>query len=217
VADKKPTKAERRDEAKTRRIEEMRRRERKARTRKLVTSLIVLVVVAGAVVGIVLASQNSKKDVKALNVLAAQAGCTDIQTFKDQGQVHINPPATFNYNSKPPTSGSHYPSPDQTGVHTAQIQNETQVHNLEHGHVIIHYNGLSDALITKLEGIVKTDPTRIVVEPYKDMPYKVAMTAWTTLIGCDNPNDKVVDLAVAFTKKYKGNGPEGDLPGTPRT
>jgi hypothetical protein len=217
VGDKRPTKAERRDEAKQRRIEEMRRRQRRAQTRRLMTIAGVVVVIVAIAAVIVFAQKGSKKKTEDLNKLAAAAGCSNLEEPKDLGQGHIAPPETVQYNSTPPTSGKHYDSPDQTGVHVAQIQNEVQVHNLEHGHIAIHYNNISEDLTTKLEAVVKVDARRVIVEPYKTMSYKVALTAWGKIIGCNNPNDKVVDLATEFAKRFKGKGPEGDIPGTPRT
>lgn len=217
MTDKRPTKAERREEAKQRRLAEMKKRERVVRRRKLMRLVAVAAVIAVVVAVIAIAQQGGKKATQDLNKLVATAGCSPLEQPKDLGQQHVQPPQTIQYNSTPPTSGSHYSSPDQTGVHVAQIQNEIQVHNLEHGHVIVHYNNTSEDVTTKLEDIAKDDPTRIIVEPYKTMSYKVALTAWGRIIGCNNPNDKVVDLAKDFAKRHKGKGPEGDIPGTPRT
>jgi hypothetical protein len=219
VTDKRPTKQERRDEAKQRRIAEIRRRQRQARVRKITTYAVVGVVVIAAVVGVLLAQKSSKKDVSAFTTLAHEAGCQDVLSPKLQTAGHVPRPQTVQYDSKPPTSGLHWSdagSPAPTGVHTTQIEDEAQVHNLEHSHVIIHYNGVSSDLQTKLEDLVSIDARRIIVEPYTTMTYKVAFTAWGHLVGCSTPNDKVIDAAKAFIALYKAKaGPESDLPGTP--
>lgn len=45
-----------------------------------------------------------------------------------------------NYNSNPPTSGDHYASPADWGVHSEPVADEYVVHNLEHGGVWLTYN-----------------------------------------------------------------------------
>ena len=219
MTDKRPTKQQRRDDAKQRRLAEMKRRERQARTRKITTYVVIAVVVAGAAVGIALAQSGKKVSNTNFNAQMRAAGCEDILSPKDQGQGHVVRPQVVQYDSTPPTSGQHWSdagAPAPTGVHTTQLENEVQVHNLEHSHVIIHYSGISADLQTKLENLASVDPTRIIVEPYQGMKYKVAFTAWDHLVGCSNPNGNIVDAAKAFALKYKGKaGPEGDLPGTP--
>ena len=40
------------------------------------------------------------------------------------------------------------------------------------------------------------------------MPYAVAATAWTHLLGCPKMNDKVFDAIRAFRLAYVDKGPE---------
>ena len=44
--------------------------------------------------------------------------------------------------------------------------------------------------------------------PNPDMPYDVAVTAWTQLAGCKNYNDGVLDVIRDFRDTYRGQGPE---------
>src|SRR5579864_3213956 len=56
----------------------------------------------------------------------------------NQGQQHIQPGAQHvAYNSNPPSSGPHYPSPTPWGIKDSEVVDETLVHNEEHGGVII--------------------------------------------------------------------------------
>ena len=62
------------------------------------------------------------------------------QSVAITGWNHIDPPAkATNYNSVPPTSGDHYGATADTRVHTQPVPDENQVHNLEHGQIIIQY------------------------------------------------------------------------------
>jgi hypothetical protein len=41
-----------------------------------------------------------------------------------------------------------------------------------------------------------------------NMPYEVAATAWTQLIGCKTVNDKTWDALRAFRDRFTDKGPE---------
>jgi len=214
------TKRERKDEAKRRRLEELKRRQRKARLRKLYSTGTVVIVVIGLVAWIVVARANSTKKDKEINRLAVAAGCEKIQNPKVIEGTHINPPATGSYDTNPPTSGAHYNAagigPVATGIHTTPIPNEGQVHNLEHGHIVIQYKqGLDPALLTALTDKVKTDAPWMLIAPRADMPFQLAFTAWGHLVGCNTPNSQAVALLTAFHDRFKNKGPEQDRPGQP--
>ncbi len=89
------------------------------------------------------------------------------------------------YNSTPPTSGPHWPSPAPWGVYDAPIPDERAVHNMEHGGVVISYNQLSPADVQKLKDIRATTPAsrygtvKVVIRPYDKIPAgTIALTAW---------------------------------------
>src|SRR5688572_15663802 len=62
------------------------------------------------------------------------------QKMEDQGQKHLKEGETFTeYNSNPATSGPHNPSPAPWGIKDQEIPDQTLVHNLEHGGIVISY------------------------------------------------------------------------------
>ena len=136
-------------------------------------------------------------------------GAGDIQEFPIQGRTHIqrgqSHPA---YNSTPPTSGWHYA--DQVaspGVHAEAIPNEVQVHNLEHGEVMVQYDcptGCPDT-VAELERIVKTYPRKVVLAPYPGLGRPISLTSWGRLTYLDTPDEATIR---AFVKAYKDKGPE---------
>lgn len=56
------------------------------------------------------------------------------------GREHVDIGKKIQYNSNPPTSGSHYPDWTRAGVFDETRQDEYLVHSLEHGYIIISYN-----------------------------------------------------------------------------
>jgi hypothetical protein len=130
----------------------------------------------------------------------------------------VQPPARVAYRTDPPTSGSHYPAPAQTGIHTNPARDESMVHNLEHGHVILHYlpSKVDGPVLAALEEVVRRAPSAILLTPRAgEHPYAVAFVAWGVSQGCARPNARVKDAALQFVARYVGHGPEGLLPGQP--
>jgi hypothetical protein len=105
----------------------------------------------------------------------------------DQGNTHVNPGTPVNYTGLlPPSSGSHWPQPAapvKAGVYDQQLPFEATTHNLEHGGIVIAYNGLSAGEITQLKAFVnetlKTKYTKLLLEPYPGLTgAKVVALAW---------------------------------------
>jgi hypothetical protein len=106
---------------------------------------------------------------------------------QDLGNTHIPSGQRATYNSVPPTSGEHYSAPAAPapwGIKDTTLPNEVTTHNLEHGGIVIAYNGLSSGELDQLKGIVRqllsSGYPKIILEPYPDLKdAKVALTAWT--------------------------------------
>jgi hypothetical protein len=222
----KPTKRDRREASKVARMEAEKRASKQRRKRFLLGGVVAALFIA-LIVGIVLASGSATKlNLTALNRAATAAGCTALQTVPDQGRSHISPPATFNYNSNPPTSGNHYSlagtAPAPTGVYQSEIPGEVQVHNLEHGHIGIQYSvtGFSPDIRNQLESFTRNHDTWIFMAPRQlDPGIQLAFTRWDNKVTCSSPTNAsaVVALAQVFYDDFHGLGPEGALPGTPKS
>ena len=66
-------------------------------------------------------------------------GCTT-ETFPEQGREHVEAlPAGYEYNSFPPTSGSHNAVPAIYNVYGDPVDQMLLVHNLEHGAIVVQY------------------------------------------------------------------------------
>ncbi len=104
----------------------------------------------------------------------------------DYSNAHVSQGTPVDYAQLPPTSGSHWPQPAapvKAGVYTQQVPFEATVHNLEHGGIVIVYNGLSADEVTKLNDFVKSaiagQYKKVLDEPYAGLTRaKVVVTAW---------------------------------------
>ena len=129
------------------------------------------------------------------------------QEFANQGQEHIAAGAKHaDYNSFPATSGPHYVAPKPWGAYSYEIDQETLVHNLEHGGVVIQYNpDLLKVNPSKLEAIQAQFPNKTVVAPNAKLKVALALTSWRRLYTLDTYDEtKIVD----FIKQYKNHSPE---------
>jgi uncharacterized protein DUF3105 len=164
---RRPTKAERKDQARRDREALQRRLSKRRRTRRLGTVLASVGVVA-VVVAVALwpGGLPSPEDLLGQATQAARAaGCQDVKTvgFYDDvsdpssseydDQAHIGgdprfptPPPLMLYPSTPPTSGPHNAVPATFGVYDAPPDIYQTIHSLEHAGTIIWYRpGTSNA------------------------------------------------------------------------
>lgn len=154
-------------------------------------------VVALALVGLIVFLANRPKPPDPLIGLV---------TLPSLGNAHIDPTAPAPvYNSNPPTSGPHAPSPAPCGIYREAPSDIVLVHDLEHGVAIISYDpSISDADRQKLEDFGRgTD--HIIVTPHEGMDHKIGLTAWTKLLTLDTVD---VPTISAFYAEFAAFGPE---------
>ena len=151
---------------------------------------------------------------KTLVAAARAAGCT-LENPPEQGVEHEQREFTeADYNSNPPTSGTHFPTWYEDGVYAPGTTPELGrlVHALEHGRIEIQYQpGMPAATVGRLEKLVDQLDSgyhMLLFENATKMPYEVAATAWGHLLGCPKMNDQVFDALRAFRKNYVDKGPE---------
>lgn len=203
TVDERPTKRQRREE---RRAAERTRQEVGARRRgrRLVRAGAAVAVIGLVALGVVLAVGQFGRPTG--TETAAARG----QQFANLGQQHVAAGAPHAaYNSNPPTSGPHDPSPARWGVYDQPVRDETLVHNLEHGGVVVHYNcpdGCPE-LVQQLKDLVGQYRSKVILapRPNRDVPHRITLSAWTWLDGFD---DFDAERIRAFIAAHKDRGPE---------
>jgi len=144
-----------------------------------------------------------------LDQAAAAAGCT-VKTYPSEGRSHVTGQVT--YKTNPPTSGNHNPNPADDGTYAPgqTPAKENYVHTLEHGRIEIQY--APDTLpsrIGQLQTLMDQDSYHaLLFENNTRMPYAVAATAWTHLLGCKKFTNETFDAIRAFRKRYTDQAPE---------
>ena len=196
-----------------------------------VVALIAVIVVLVLVLG-----KGGGKPVGTAHAAAAMraAGCT-FTTVPSHRYPHgqslhissINDHVT--YNSYPPSSGYHFPTPAIWDNYRQPANPKYVVHNLEHGAVVVWYGTkISPADRNKIDQFYNQSPNGIVVTPLVDtfsgitypahklLGSKIALTAWDAPSGvgkgivsiCPNVNLKAFET---FRDTFRGHGPESNL------
>lgn len=149
-----------------------------------------------------------------------------------QGRAHSEGCSTDAYNTYPPTSGCHRGSGVAPyGVNSSELPLDLQIHNLEHGAIIVQYrtSGLatvSDNTVANIESFIQglrqqeDRYCRLISAPYSGRftapeqnidddidlaAQRIAVTAWGRIMFMEDFNS---DRALAFINAHINNGPE---------
>jgi hypothetical protein len=224
-----PTKAERKEQARRERAELQRKMAKAKRNRRIA---IVVASVLAVAVGAYAVSQSleaedpaTTTDPAALLQQAAQAstaaGCddpTNVGPYEPdtQDQAHVateEAPPLSRYPSQPPASGPHNPTPLPAGVYDTPPPVDQAIHSLEHGGVIVWYAPDAPAAqvdrLTSFYGDDIEAGSRVIVAPY-DYPdqgpagqfpagTQMAMVAWHFVETCAQVS---LPAAFEFSSRY---------------
>ena len=134
-----------------------------------------------------------------------------VETFADMGGGHLQPgEAAPAYNSSPATSGPHSPSSTSCGIYIEEIPDVIQVHNLEHGTIVVQYQPVvGDNERALIEEFARSKETHILVAPRTDLTHPVVVTGWTRMLRL---GDADLTSIGAFYDRYARRGPEVGVP-----
>jgi Protein of unknown function (DUF3105) len=146
------------------------------------------------------------------------AGCTLTATPALVGDHSVtNPSGTSKaWNTTPPTSGPHYPTPVVYGLYDEPVSQAQLVHNLEHGAIAVQYGeDVAQETVQQLREFTQRHPRGTVLAPYPALGDQISLGAWVT---DDDPAEGTGYLAKcsafdeaafsAFFDAYQFKGPE---------
>lgn len=143
-----------------------------------------------------------------LSAAAERAGCELRLELGDEGHDHIPAGSPQKYGTNPPTSGDHVVPPYQQadGAYVETPAEIDLVHTLEHGRLAIQYSpDLPEPDQLELKGLYDTIYGATLLFPNGRMPYEVAATTWTNLLGCPTyKGAATLDAIRAFGKATWG-------------
>ena len=145
----------------------------------------------------------------------------DEESWPTQGNTHIQQGSAspIEYNTKPPTSGPHYPGLAPWDIYDEPVRYEQVVHNMEDGGVIVYYqceDGCPE-LREQLAEVVRTyivSGRHVLLMPndpqwtefgsqsaHQDMEARIALAAWQRLDKFDEFDEGRIR---AFIERYEG-------------
>lgn len=149
---------------------------------------------------------------------ASRTANCELQTdLSDEGNTHFSDlEKVVEYETSPPTSGDHYAANEAgsgalaDGAFLETPNWNRALHALEHGRIQIQYSpDLPEEEQLALKGVFDAARPGVDLFPNADMPYDVAVTAWTQLVGCETyEGGATLDVVRDFRDRYLGQGPE---------
>jgi hypothetical protein len=239
-ASRRPTKAERKEQARLEREALERKAERRKRMRLVGGALVVLGIVAAVALVVLLQPESSDLPDEAellsqADAAAERAECTPIENVgpyqpesndgahigTETGPVEMPPLDT--YPSTPPASGPHAQVTQGSGLYDSPPPLDQVIHSLEHGAVVIWYDPALDGPELQRIKDFYADQDHVLVAPYDysdqgaagQLPPGVGMSivAWHFQQECADPS---LPVAAAFVDTHRGfgdlEGYEGEAP-----
>ncbi|MDA1337700.1 MAG: DUF3105 domain-containing protein, partial [bacterium] len=132
------------------------------------------------------------------------------RAMPSEGSTHVEEGTRVAYQSNPPTSGNHWPTPLRDGAYDSEKPDEGAIHSLEHGRIWITYKPdigkeAIDTLLKALQG-----QFGVIISPRSANETDIALAAWMRLDTFDVSEDGVLDTKriLDFTQRYRNKGPE---------
>jgi hypothetical protein len=141
---------------------------------------------------------------------ATLAGCR-LRGDISAGRNHVQSP-DYSLVPRPPTNGPHRPIWANWGFYTSPVPYPYEVHNLEHGAVVVHLGlRVGRAAGTQVVRMWANSPPYMLVVPGlpSDVPQRgVTVTSWQRAMICKNLNARVLTAIRTYRDTYRGTGPE---------
>ena len=153
---------------------------------------------------------DARQASKDLEALAARGAATldNVETMPSEGGGHVAQGQGVPYQSDPPTSGPHWPTPVRAVFHRDRQLPEALVHSLEHGNIVIYYDAPDEETLDALRawtGHFVGVWDGVIAAPKPGLKDEIVLTAWRRILRLD---PFAAAGAAAFIDRYRGRGPE---------
>jgi hypothetical protein len=138
---------------------------------------------------------------------ATEAGCT-ARDLPPEGDRELAATESVEYRSNPPHSGNFAEKPAGDGIWETAPPLPRIVSALEKGRVVMWHKPGDEKGQRLLREVGDQSPSHMLLVPNATMPYRVAVTAWGHVLGCQRINGSTPAAVRAFRDAYRDKAPE---------
>ena len=200
--------AERKEEARRERERRLKQARRRQRNRRLIRWGILLLVIAVIAAIVYFAGKEDREKQEQAAVAADRISCTDVEEQEATQPNEHQEPYAAGVGGVPAFGGNHTGQvlSAEPKVYTQQPLEQTAIHNLEHGYVLVYYaaegeNALDEGIVSALEDLV-SDESEVLMSPYEGLAEPLYFVAWGARRSCTPPADASPDDAVAVAEGF---------------
>ena len=128
-----------------------------------------------------------------------------VEEFPIEGQEHVSAGTDVDYNTNPPTSGSHLALAENWGFYDDEIDDKAAVRGLEHGGIWISYKDMSDEEKAILAEIGRENSQSVIVSPRSANDVKIAVVSWGRTMKLESVDKALIQK---YIDTYKNQSPE---------
>lgn len=188
-------------------LKELRReQERKSGLVKKVRNwgIVIFVLVVG-IVGFTQLTKKTPEQIQFEQEVKAVSLEGKVEEFSIEGRDHVPAGTSVDYQTNPPTSGSHLAQAKEWGIFTKEIDDMAAVHSMEHGGIWISYKDISKEEIAVLEDIGKQNLQSTLVSPRSGNDNKVVISSWGKMMRLESADKALIQK---YIHTYKNQSPE---------
>lgn len=183
-----------------------REQERKSNLAKNVRNwgIVIIVLIAG-VVGFVRLTKKTPEQIQFEQQVDAVTLEGKVEEFPIEGRDHVAAGTTVDYQTNPPTSGSHLAQAEGWGIFSREIDDMAAVHSMEHGGIWISYKDIPEEEIKKLEEIGRQNSQSTVVSPRSANDNNIVVASWGRMMKLESADKALIQK---YIDTYKNQSPE---------
>lgn len=166
---------------------------------------IVIVVFIMGVIGFIQLTKKTPEQIQFEQEVKAVSLEGKVEDFPIEGRDHVPAGTSVDYQTNPPTSGSHLAEAEKWGIFSNEIDDMAAVHSMEHGGIWISYKDISQEEIVILEEVGKQNSQSTVVSPRSGNDSKIVIASWGKMVKLETAEKALIQK---YIDTYKNQAPE---------
>ena len=162
---------------------------------KIRNAAVVVVILIVAIGGFMVLTKKSPEQIEFEQEVETVSLDGKVEEFPIEGRDHISAGTDVEYQTNPPTSGSHLGQAENWGVYSKEIDDKAAIHGLEHGGIWISYKDIDDQTKEVIETIGKENSQSVIVSPRDANDSKIVVASWGRMM-------KLEEVDKALIQKY---------------